>query len=174
MLKEAVPRLTSVAVLSNPVTTPLHRRDVKELETETTPLKIRLVVVEARAPSEFTEAFSVMVAKRAGALIILAGSMFFAHRTRLAELAAGKRLPSTYAFREYAEAGGLMTYGVDLRDNFRRAAGYVDRILRGAKPGDLPIEQPTKFEFVINVKTARTLGLMIPRSLLARADRIIE
>lgn len=173
LLREAVPQLTSVAVLSNPAS-PLHKRDVRELETGARPLKVRLVVVEASAPSEFTEAFSVMVAKGAGALIILAGSMFFAYRRRLAELAAGNRLPSTYAFREYAEAGGLMTYGVDLRDNFRRAAGYVDRILNGAQPGDLPIEQPTRFELVINLKTAKTLGLTIPRSLLARADRILE
>ena len=173
LLKEAVPQLTSVAVLSNPAT-PLHARDVKELETGARPLKVRLEVVEARAPSEFAEAFSVMMAKGAGALIILASSMFFAHGARLAELAARNRLPSTYAFSEYAEAGGLMTYGVDLRDNFRRAAGYVDRILKGAKPGDLPIEQPTKFELVINLKTAKALGLAIPRSMLARAGRIIE
>jgi putative ABC transport system substrate-binding protein len=173
LLKEAVAQLTSVAVLSNP-TTPLHRRDVQELERGAQPLKVRLVVVEARAPSEFAEAFSVMVTKGVGGLIILASSMFFAHGARLAELAARNRLPSTYAFSEYAEAGGLMTYGVDLRDNFRRAAGYVDRILRGAQPGELPIEQPTKFELVINLKTAKRLGLVIPRSVLARASRIIE
>jgi putative ABC transport system substrate-binding protein len=114
-----------------------------------------------------------MVAERAGALIILAGSMFFAHRARLAELALGNRLPSTYAFREYAEAGGLMSYGVDLRDNFRRAAGYVDRILKGARPADLPIEQPTKFELVVNLGTAKVLGLTIPSSVRVRADRLI-
>ena len=173
LLKEAVPQLTSVAVLSNPAA-PSHQRDVKELQTGAQPLKVRLVVVEARAPGAFSEAFSVMVAKGAGALIILAGSMFFGHRERLAELAATNRLPSTYAFREYAEAGGLMSYGVDLRDNFRQAAGYVDRILKGARPGDLPIEQPTRFELVLNLKTAQALGLKIPRSMLVRAERIIE
>jgi putative ABC transport system substrate-binding protein len=173
LLKEVVPRLTSVAVLSNPAS-PWHRRDVKELEAGAQPLRVRLEVVEARAPNDFAAAFSAMVAKGAGALIILAGSMFFAHRARLAELAARNRLPSTYAFREYAEAGGLMTYGVDLRDNFRRAAGYVDRILKGAPPAGLPIEQPTRFELVTNLRTAKTLGLTIPRSVLARADRIIE
>jgi putative ABC transport system substrate-binding protein len=173
LLKEMVPRLTSVAVLSNPAT-PLHRRDVTELEAGAQPLKVRVEVVEASAASEFTEAFSVMVAKKVGALIILAGSTFFTHAPRLAELAARNRLPSTYAFREYAEAGGLMSYGADLRDNFRRAAGYVDRILNGAPPGDLPIEQPTRFELVINLRAAKALGLSIPHTVLARADRIIE
>lgn len=160
-------------MLSNPAA-PLHQRDVKELQAGAQPLQVRLVVVEAKAPSDFDEAFSAMAAKGAGALIILAGSMFFARRRRLAELAVNNRLASTYAFREHPEAGGLMSYGVDLRDNFRRAAGDVDRIIKGARPADLPIEQPTKFELVLNLKTAKTLGLTNPRAMLLRADRIIE
>jgi len=173
LLKEAVPRLMRVAVLSNPAI-PFHARDLKDLEVAARSLKVRLQVVESRAPSDFTEAFSVATKGRAGALIILSGSMFFAHRARLAELAAKSRLPSMSLLREYAEAGGLMTYGADVRDSFRRAAGYVDRILKGAKPGDLPIEQPTKFELVINLKAAKALGLMIPPSVLLRADHVIE
>jgi putative ABC transport system substrate-binding protein len=102
------------------------------------------------------------------------GPLFTTHRTRLAELSTRSRVPAIYAFREFAEAGGLMSYGADLPDLYRRAASYVDRILRDARPADLPVEQPTKFELVINVKTARALGLTIPPSLLLRADRIIE
>jgi putative ABC transport system substrate-binding protein len=170
LLKEAVPNLMSVALLSNPSLSS-NAQDVRELEGAAPSLKVRLLVAEARAPSEFTEAFSKITKERAGALIILAGSMFFAHRARLAELAATNRIPSVYLLREYAEAGGLMTYGPDLRDNFRRAAGYVDRILKGANPGDLPIEQPTKFELVINLKAAKTLKLTLPRSVIARATR---
>ena len=105
---------------------------------------------------------------------VLGGAMFFAHRVLIADLAIKSRLPTVYLLREHAEAGGLLTYGVDLRDNFRRAAGYVDKILRGAKPGDLPVEQPTKLELVINLKTAKALGVTIPRSVLARADQIVE
>jgi putative ABC transport system substrate-binding protein len=172
LLKDVAPQVASVAVLANPAA-PRHRSDLEELETGARPLKVRLVTVEAKAPGEFGDAFSAMVAERAGALIILAGSMFFAHRARLAELALRNRLPSTYAFREYAEAGGLMAYGVDLRDNFRRAAGYVDRILKGARPSDLPIEQPTKFELVVNLGTANALGLTIPSSVRLRADHLI-
>jgi putative ABC transport system substrate-binding protein len=100
--------------------------------------------------------------------------MFFANRVRLAELAAKSRLPAIYPLREYAEAGGLITYGTNIHDSFRRAAGYVDRILKGAKPGDLPIEQPTKFELVINQKAAKAIGLTIPLSVVARADQIVE
>jgi putative ABC transport system substrate-binding protein len=173
LLKEAVPRLASVAVLTNP-NLPSHARDVRDMEVVARALKVRLHAVEARAPAEFAEAFSAATKARAGALIIVSGSMFFAHRARLAELAIRSRLPSMYLLKEYAEAGGLMTYGVDLRDSFRRAAGYVDRILKGAKPGDLPVEQPTKFELVINLKTAKALGLTMPAAVLARADQIIE
>ena len=170
LLKEVMPRLTRVAFLRNP-DIPL---DVRELEVMARSLGIRAQVVEARTPNQIAEAFSAATRERAGALSVLAGSMFFAHRALIAELAAKSRLPTIYLLREHAEAGGLLTYGLDVRDSFRRAAGYVDRILRGAKPGDLPIEQPTKFELVINLKTARELGLTIPPSLLARADQVIQ
>jgi putative ABC transport system substrate-binding protein len=173
LLKEAVPRLTSVAALVDP-TVPFDARAVKGLENAARSLSLRLEVVEARAPNEFSDAFSAMRRKQLRALTILGGSMFFAHRARLAELAAQHRLASTHPSRAYAEAGGLMAYGPDIPDNARRAAGYVDRILKGAKPGDLPVEQPTKFELVINRKTARALGLTVPSSLLARADRLLE
>jgi putative ABC transport system substrate-binding protein len=173
LLKEAVPRISRVAVLSNP-TIPSHALELREAEVAARSLKVQLQVLQARAPSDFASAFSAMTKDRAGGLIALGGSMFFAHRTRIVELAAQSRLPAMYGVKEYAEAGGLMTYGVNLRESFRRAATYVDRILKGAKPGDLPIEQPTKFEFVVNLKTATALGLTIPPSLLLRADQVIE
>jgi putative ABC transport system substrate-binding protein len=173
LLKEVVPGLSRVAALVNPAI-PGHERDVRELELAARSLKMRLHVVEARDPSAFADAFSGATKERAGALIVLRGSMFFAHRARLAELAAQRRLPAIYLLREHVEAGGLMAYGVDLRDLFRRAAGYVDRILKGAKPADLPVEQPMKFELVINLKTARALGLTLPPAVLARTDQVIQ
>jgi putative ABC transport system substrate-binding protein len=123
----------------------------------------------------YTQAFSVATRERAGALMVLGGSMFFTHRARLTELAAQSRLPAMHAGgRALAEAGGLMAYGADIGDSFRRAADYVDRILKGAKPADLPVEQPTKYQFVVNLKTAKMLGLTLPSSVLARADQIID
>lgn len=170
LLKEILPRLTRVAFLRNP-DIPL---DTKELEGVARSLGIRAQVVQARTPTELAEAFSAATRERVGALSVLAGSMFFAHRALIAELALKSRLPTVYLLREHAEAGGLLTFGIDVRASFRRAAAYVDRILRGAKPGDLPIEQPAKFELVINLKTAKALKLSIPRSVLVRADQIIE
>jgi putative ABC transport system substrate-binding protein len=115
-----------------------------------------------------------MTKERANGVIIFTSSMFYAERTRIAELAAQSRVPAIYSVREFAEAGGLMTYGINLHESFRRAATYVDKILKGAKPADLPVEQPTKFELVINLKTAKALGLTIPPSLLQRADEVIQ
>ena len=173
LLKEILPTLSRVAVLRNP-TIPSQALNLREMETAARSLKVRVQVVEARMPSEFADAFAAAARDRAGALIVLGGSVFFAHRSRLVELAAQSRLPTMYSVREFAQVGGLMAYGADLRDSWRRAAGYVDRILKGAKPGDLPVEQPTKFELVINLTTARALGLTVPQSVLARADQIIE
>jgi putative ABC transport system substrate-binding protein len=137
-------------------------------------LGVRLQFVEARGPEDFDRAFSEMTRARAGALAVSSGSMFVNERRRLVDLAAKNRLPAVYPWREVVDAGGLMAYGPDLADLFRRAATYVDRILKGAKPGDLPVEQPTKFELVINLKTAKALGLTIPPSLLGRADQVIQ
>jgi putative tryptophan/tyrosine transport system substrate-binding protein len=148
--------------------------DVRELEAAARSLGLSSHMIEVRTPNEIADAFSTAARQRAGALSVLAGTVFFTHRALIAELALKNRLPSVYLLREHAEAGGLLTYGIDLVDNFRRAAGYVDKILRGAKPGDLPIEQPTKLELVINLRTAKALGIAIPRSVLARADQIIE
>lgn len=170
LLREILPRLTRVAFLQNPGIS----LDVKELEVTARSLGMRAQVVEARTPNEIADAFSAATRERAEALSVLSGTLFFAHRALIADLALKRRLPTVHLLREHAEAGGLLTYGIDLRDNFRRAAGYVDRILRGAKPGDLPIEQPTKFELVINLKTAKALGLSVPPSVLARADHLIE
>jgi putative ABC transport system substrate-binding protein len=147
---------------------------LKEAEVAARALGVRLQSVEARGADDFDRAFSDMTKGAAGALTVLGSSMFFSERRRLVDLAAKNRLPAVYPGREFVDAGGLMAYGPDLADLFRRAPTYVDRILNGEKPGDLPVEQPTKFELVINLKTAKALGLTIPQSLLQRADQVIE
>jgi putative ABC transport system substrate-binding protein len=173
LLQDLVPGLSSVAVLASP-SVPSHALDVRELQIAARSLTMRLQVVEARAPDEIAEAFSEARQKRAGALIVLGSSMFFANRAQIVELATNNKLPAMYGVREFAELGGLVAYAPNLRDSFRRAAAYVDRILKGARPGDLPIEQPTTFELVINLKTAKALGLAISQSLLLRADEVIR
>jgi putative ABC transport system substrate-binding protein len=173
LLKEALPRLGHVAVLADPAN-PLHARELGGVEGAARLLKVRVRVVEARAPNKFAEAFSVATRERAGALMIFGGSMLYSHRVQLAELAAQSRLPLMAGPREFAELGGLMSYGADVLTSFRRAADYVDRILKGAKPADLPVEQPTKFQLVINLKTAKALGLTIPPAVLARADEVLQ
>jgi putative ABC transport system substrate-binding protein len=135
---------------------------------------MQLQSLEVRRSDEFESAFQGATRKRAGALIMLDDTLLYTHGTRIIDLAAKGRLPVMYGFREHAEAGGLVVYGASLRDLYRRAAIYVDKILKGAKPADLPVEQPTKFDLVINLKTTKALGLTIPQSLLARADQIIE
>jgi putative ABC transport system substrate-binding protein len=173
LLKEAMPRLSRVAVLSNPGN-PNHPPYAREAAVAARALKVRLRMLEARAPIEFAGAFSTATKESAGALLVLGDPMFFGERTRIVELAAKSRLPLMGGQKEFAETGGLLAYGIDVRDSFRRAATYVDKILKGAKPADLPVEQPTKFELVINVKTAKALGLTIPPALLARADEVIQ
>jgi putative ABC transport system substrate-binding protein len=173
LLKEAVPRLGYVAVLADPAN-PLNARELRGVEGAARLLKVRVRVLEVRAPGDFAEAFSVAKRERAGALMILGGSMVYTHRVRLVELATESRLPLMAGPREFAEAGGLLSYGADVRASFRRAADYVDRILKGAKPADLPVEQPTKFELVVNLKTAQALGLTLPPAVLARADQVIQ
>ena len=139
-----------------------------------TTLGLQLQSFGVRDPSEFASAFSSMKTERAAALFVLSDAMFFGQRKEIVDLAASNRLPLVAHVREFADAGGLMTYGPNVVDLHRRAATYVDKILKGAKPADLPIEQPTKFELVINLKTAKALGLTIPSSLLQRADQVIE
>jgi putative ABC transport system substrate-binding protein len=173
LLKEVVPGISRVAVLSNP-TVPSQALEVKEAKVAAGSLKVQLQLLEARAPGDFAGAFSAMMKERAGGVIVINSSMFNAERTRIAELAAQSRVPAISSLREFAEAGGLMAYGINLGENFRRAATYVDKILKGTKPADLPVEQPSKFELIINLKTAKALGLTIPPSLLQRADEVIQ
>jgi len=154
LLKEVVPSISQVAVLWNP-TVATQTLALHELESAARSLGVQLQVLEARASSDFVSVFSTMTRDRAGAFITLNSSMFFAERSQLAELAARSHLPSMYTLKEYTQAGGLITYGPDIRESWRRAASYVNKILKGAKPADLPVEQPTKFELVINLKTAR-------------------
>jgi ABC-type uncharacterized transport system substrate-binding protein len=135
---------------------------------------MQLQLLEARSPAEFDGAFAAMAKERVAALVVVPDSMFQLHRAQLGDLAARSRLPAAYGVREYAEAGGLMSYGPSLPDLWRRAATFVGKILKNAKPADLPVEQPTKFELVINLKAAKALGLTVPSSLLLRADQVLE
>jgi len=173
LLKEAVPGVSRVALLSNPAS-PLAAGVVKELEGTARALRVKLQVLEAREPREIDDAFSAMTRERAGALLVYSDPLFFAQRKRIVDLARKSRIPASYEWREFAEDGGLMSYGASITDQYRRLATYVDKILKGAKPGDLPVEQPTKFELVINLKAAKALGLTIPPSVLGRADQVIE
>jgi putative tryptophan/tyrosine transport system substrate-binding protein len=173
LLKEAVPKVRRVAILSNP-DGPVHPLTISNIKEAARSLGLQLQLVEARGPGDFDGAFAAMARERVGALLVVTNPAFIPHRARLVNLAAKNRLPSIFTQRADVEAGGLMSYGPSFPDMYRRAAIYVDKILRGAKPADLPVEQPTKFELVINLKTAKALGLTIPPSLLQRADQVIE
>jgi putative ABC transport system substrate-binding protein len=175
-LHQAVPGVSRIAVLWNPGDSPerTEKDTLKRAEAAGRALGVRLQFVEVRGPADFDRPFSEMVGARAGAVTVLPSTMFFLERRRLVDLAAKNRLPAVYSSRDFVDAGGLMSYGPDYADLFRRAATYVDKILKGAKPGDLPVEQPTKFELVINLKTAKALRLTFPQSVLLRADQIIE
>ena len=170
LLRELLPRISRVAVLSDG--TPNTLMSVRESETAARSLGIATRPIGVAGPSDLDRAFS--AAAKEHAVIVIASPPLFTERKRIADLALKHRLPSMVGGREYAEAGGLVSYAVNYPDLFRRAALYVDKILKGAKPADLPVEQPTTFERVINLKTAKTLGLNVPRSLLVRADRVIE
>ena len=176
LLTQSVPGVTRAAVLWQPGGQ--GERTNKDLlhgtDVAARALGLRLQVVEVRGPDDFGRAFSDVTRARAGALTVLGTTMFFNARRRLVDLAAKNRMPAVYPLREFVDAGGLMAYGQNLADLFRRAATYVDKIIKGAKPADLPVEQPTKFELVINLKTAKALGITIPQSVLARADEVIE
>jgi len=175
LLKQAVPEVSRVAVLwqSGGQGERTEKDLLKGAEGAAPALGVRLQFVEARGPVDVDRAYSDMTRERADALTILPSPMFFIERRRLVDLAAKNRLPAVYPRREFVDSGGLMAYGPNGADMYRRAATYVDKILKGAKPGDLPIEQPAKFELVINLKTAKALGLTIPQSLLGRADEVI-
>jgi len=174
LLKEAVPHLTQVAVLWDPVE-PGRQDLVKETEAAAPRLGLRLQRLEVRSPSAISSAFfTAMTRAGVGAALVYGSSMLYAHRATIAELAARSRLPVMCSTSEWMDAGFIMSYGPSLTDMYRRAPYFVDRILKGAKPADLPVEQPTKFELVINLKTAKTLGLTIPPAVLQRADQVIE
>ncbi len=175
-LKQAAPGVSRIAVLEQRGAVPesTRRENLKSAEVAARALGARLQVVGARGPSDIDQAFSEMIKGRANGLAVLSTPMFASQRRRLVELAARNRLPTVYSFRVYVEAGGLMSYGPSTPDMSRRAATYVDKILKGAKPADLPVEQPTRFQLVINLKTAKALGLTIPPSLLGRADEVIQ
>ena len=173
LLKEVAPKASRVAVLFNPA----DRSNVlvlKELQESAPALRLTLQPLGVRGPGEFEGAFVAMSRKRAHALFGAAGILTTEHRKAVVDLAAKSRIPAMWGERQFVEAGGLMSYAVNFYDQVRRAATYVDKILKGAKPGDLPVEQPTKFELVINLKTAKALGLTIPQSLLLRADEVIQ
>ncbi len=171
LLKEAVPQASRIAVVWNP-DNPWHPITIKGLQEGSRSLDVHVQPLRVRGPQEFDNAFQAMIRERAAAVLILADPMTYFHRKRLADLAVKHRLPLMGSLREYAEAGSLMSYWADGPELFRRVASYVDRILKGARPGDLPVEQPTKYELVVNLKTAKTLAVTIPPALLLRATVI--
>ena len=173
LLKEIVPKLSRVAVLWNPqgTTSPLSW---KEIQLPARELGVQLHSLEVRSPNDFDQAFEYATRARAGALAVMPDPVFTANLKRIVDFAAKSRLPTIFHSSEFADAGGPAAYGPDRADMFRRPATFVDKILKGAKPGDLPVEQPTRFELVVNMKTAKALGLTIPQSVLFRADRVIE
>ena len=173
ILKEVVPKVSRVAVLWNPANAG-NAPQVRHAQDAAGALGVRLQSLGAKGPSEIDSAFTAMTNEQAGAVIVLVDAMLQENRTRITNLAARNRLPAVYGLSEYAEAGGLLAYGPNRLGMFRHAATYVDKILKGAKPGDLPIEQPQKFELIVNLKTARALGLTMSQSLLLRADQVIE
>ena len=173
LLKEVVPRLLRVGFLWSP-TNPNADATLKESETAARSLRVGSQSLEVKGVDDFEAAFQAATKKRVEALMVDGGAFFGLHYKRIVELAAKTRLPAMYVNTRYVEAGGLMTYAEDRPHQFRRAAEYVDKILKGAKPADLPVERPKKFEFVINLKTAKQIGLTIPPNILARADRVIR
>jgi putative ABC transport system substrate-binding protein len=173
LLKEVAPRISRVAVLWEP-DQPAGALLLRQIEKAATSLGVQLQPLTVRDPNDLESAFSSVAKMRADAILVLPSSLFNLHRHRLAALAASSRVPAMFVRREFVDAGGLMSYSPNFADQARRAATYVDRILRGAKPADLPIERPTKFDLVINLKTAKALGLTISPSLLLRADQVIE
>ncbi|MDP1682454.1 MAG: ABC transporter substrate-binding protein [Burkholderiales bacterium] len=173
VLRAAFPRANYVGVLGNR-DNPATDNNWRATRDAATILGVRVELTEARRPDEIEAAFAVIAKQQPGALLVIPDAMLISQRQRVADLAAKHRLPVMYPFREFVEVGGLMSYGASLQDNYRRAATYVDKILKGANPGDLPVEQPTKFELLINLKTAKALGITIPPELMLRADEVIQ
>ena len=173
LIKETLPGISRVAYLWNSAN-PTATRVFRETEGASPQFGIQLEPLKVQGPDEFQNAFKVATKKGAGVLFVWEDAMLLPHRTHILDLAAKHRIPAASQYREFAEAGGLLSYGPNLPDQFRRAATYVDKILKGAKPADLPVQQPTKFELVINLKTAKQIGLTIPQSVLYRADKVIK
>jgi putative ABC transport system substrate-binding protein len=173
LLREVVPGVSRIAVLSNPSSATVPPM-MRETEVAARALGVKLQRLEVRGPDDFERVFQAARKERAGALITLDDAFAFTQRTRIVKLATKNRLPAIYGFREFVEVGGLMSYAANLSDMYRRAATYVDKILKGTKPADLPVEQPMKFELVINLKTAEQIGLTIPPNVLVRADKVIK
>ena len=173
LLKEIVPTMSRVANLWNPLN-PATQRDFSELEVAARTLGIAVHSAQVRTSTELSAALASITRTRADALMVQADPLTLAHGKQIADFAARNRLASMFYMREYVDQGGLVSYGASLTDQYRRSAGYVDKILKGAKPADLPVEQPTKFELVISVKTAKVLGITIPESMLLRADEVLR
>jgi putative tryptophan/tyrosine transport system substrate-binding protein len=173
VLKKVIPHATHIGVLWNPAT-PSHSLALKALEAAGEKLGIQLQMVPIRGPEDFDGAFATMTAQQVDCLLVVPAVLFYTQRALLAELSLKHRLGGVFQERDSVEAGGLMSYGADTLDLYRRSASYVDRILKGEKPADLPVQQPTKYELVINLKTAKVLGLAVPDKLLATADEVIE
>ncbi|MGH7415521.1 MAG: ABC transporter substrate-binding protein [Candidatus Rokuibacteriota bacterium] len=173
LLTEVVPKLANVAFLSNPAN-PFHVTSEKQARAAARSLHLKVEFFPVRAESEFDRAFQSMSSQRPGALVMLADRLFLHHRARIVDFSARNRLPTVYAYTELVEAGGLMSFGPSYPGMHRRAAYFVDRILKGARPADLPMEQPSKFELVINLRAARALGVVIPQHILLRADDLIQ
>jgi putative tryptophan/tyrosine transport system substrate-binding protein len=173
LLKETIPGVFRVAVLRNP-SSPASAAQLKEIEIAGRSLGAQLHILEAQSLNDFDKAFAAMKKDGVQALNVVNSAIFTIHRRHLVELASKARLPAIYPHADFVNAGGLMSYGLDRSAMYRRAAVFVDKILKGAKPGDLPVEQPTKFEFVINLKTAKQIGLTIPPNVLVRADKVIR
>ena len=174
LLRDVVPKVRRVGVIADPSSSPAYPHMLDAVKSAGKSLGLELQLVEVREASEFEGAFATMAKERAGAVLVMGAPLFFLHRTRLADLAAKHRLPSMSTQEQWVDAGGLMSYGPNFVDMYRRGAVYVDRILKGAKPGDLPIEQPTNLALMLNLRTAKKLGLTIPPSLLQRADQVLE
>jgi putative ABC transport system substrate-binding protein len=174
VLKEAVPAAERVAILWNPANAVFQAQMIREAEAAARALGLRVQAHGARGPDEYETAFAAIMGSNAQAMLVMPDPVNTQHTARIVDFARRARLPAVYGTREQAEAGGLMAFGPDIPEQFRRGAAYVDRILKGAKPADLPVEQAAKFELVVNLKTAKALGLAIPSTLLVRADDVIE